>query len=47
MLAKLRFVLELVETLINVAEDRGNLVSLSMPPRKVNFFSNIVGFLRY
>ncbi|VDM08688.1 unnamed protein product [Wuchereria bancrofti] len=33
-LAKLRFVLELVETLINVAEDRGNLVSLSMPPRK-------------
>uniref|UniRef100_A0A183I5A6 Non-specific serine/threonine protein kinase n=1 Tax=Onchocerca flexuosa TaxID=387005 RepID=A0A183I5A6_9BILA len=33
-LAKLRFVLELVETLINVAEDRGNPVSLSMPPRK-------------
>uniref|UniRef100_A0A1I7VTP5 Non-specific serine/threonine protein kinase n=1 Tax=Loa loa TaxID=7209 RepID=A0A1I7VTP5_LOALO len=33
-LAKLRFVLELVETLVNVAEDRGNLVSLSMPPRK-------------
>ncbi|CAG9534585.1 unnamed protein product [Cercopithifilaria johnstoni] len=33
-LAKLRFVLELVETLINVAEDRGNLVSLSMSPRK-------------
>ncbi|KAL4002740.1 Protein kinase domain family protein [Acanthocheilonema viteae] len=33
-LAKLRFVLELVETLINVAEDRGNFVSLSMPPRK-------------
>ncbi|MCP9258076.1 Serine/threonine-protein kinase ULK2 [Dirofilaria immitis] len=34
-LAKLRFVLELVETLINVAEDRGNPVSLSVPPRKL------------
>lgn len=34
-LAKLRFVLELVDTLINVAESRSNPITIAMQPRKV------------
>uniref|UniRef100_A0A915BYE9 Non-specific serine/threonine protein kinase n=2 Tax=Parascaris univalens TaxID=6257 RepID=A0A915BYE9_PARUN len=39
-LAKLRFVLELVDTLINVAESRSNPITIAMQPRKKKEYSD-------